>query len=95
MATTVRIDDETRGWLERLRSQLSLATGKRVTLEETLHLLTQRAVHRPEAFLPEVVADAPPDLSDEAWQRILRLPRRYRAVVEPENIDAIAAEDAG
>lgn len=93
MATTVRVDDETRAWLERLRAELSIATGRRLSIEDTLHLLTERAVERKEVLLPELAEDVPPQLSDAAWKRIFALPKRRRVRIRPEDIDLIATED--
>lgn len=93
MATTVRVDDETRAWLERLRAELTLATGRRLSLEETLHLLAERALARKDILLPEVADDAPPDLTDEEWDAIFALPRPWGTTIRVEDIDLIAAED--
>lgn len=92
MATTVRVDDETRGWLERLRAELTLATGRRLSLEETLHLITQRAVERKDVLLPEI-DDTPLPPDDPAWDRIFALPKAWGTFVRPEDIDLIVTED--
>lgn len=92
MATTVRVDDETRAWLERLRAELTLATGRKHSLEEVLHLLTSRAIERKDVLLPEL-DDTPPRLTKQAWDRLFALPKPRRLTIRPEEIDDIVTED--
>lgn len=92
MATTVRVDDETKASLEQLRAELTLATGRRLSIEETLHLLTKRAKERKDALLPEL-EDRPPRLTDAEWDRLLAKAEPWGGTVAPEDIDAIAGED--
>lgn len=93
MATTVRVDDQTREWLERLRGELSAATGRRHSLEEVLHLLTSRALEQKHLLLPELGEDKPPPPDDPIWDRIFALAKPWGASVRPEDIDLLVTED--
>lgn len=44
MATSVKMDEDTKSRLERLQSEIRLKTGKRVTQQEILERLVDRAV---------------------------------------------------
>jgi hypothetical protein len=44
MATSVKTDDDTKSRLERLQAQIRLKTGKRVTQQEILARLVERAI---------------------------------------------------
>lgn len=44
MATSVKMDDDTKSRLERLQAEIRLKTGKRVTQQEILARLVERAV---------------------------------------------------
>lgn len=95
MATTVRIDDRTKQWLEHIRAELTLRTGKRHSLEEVLRLLTGRALERKSALFEEL-ADRPPEVPPAEWRRIFALPRRWGGSrVRPQDIDDVVTEDAG
>lgn len=44
MATSVKMDDDTKSRLERLQAEIRLQTGKRVTQQEILARLVERAL---------------------------------------------------
>jgi len=44
MATSVKMDDETKSRLERLQAEIRLKTGERVTQQEILKRLVDRAI---------------------------------------------------
>jgi hypothetical protein len=44
MATSVEMDDDTKSRLERLQAEIRLKTGKRVTQQEVLARLVERAI---------------------------------------------------
>ncbi|MCT9095439.1 hypothetical protein [Haloarchaeobius sp. HME9146] len=44
MATSVKMDDDTKSRLERLQAEIRLETGKRVTQQEILARLVERAI---------------------------------------------------
>lgn len=44
MATSVKMDDDTKSRLERLQAEIRLKTGKRVTQQEILARLVERAI---------------------------------------------------
>jgi len=44
MATSVKMDDDTKSRLERLQAEIRLKTGKRVTQQEVLARLVERAI---------------------------------------------------
>ena len=44
MATSVKMDDDTKSRLERLQAEIRLRTGKRVTQQEVLARLVERAI---------------------------------------------------
>lgn len=44
MATSVKMDDDTKSRLERLQAEVRLKTGKRVTQQEMLARLVERAI---------------------------------------------------
>jgi hypothetical protein len=44
MATSVKMDDETKSQLERLQAEILLETGEKVTQQEILSRLVERAV---------------------------------------------------
>lgn len=92
VATTLRVDDQTKAKLERLRAELMLATGRRPSLEETLRLLASRAMEHQEVLLPELADDAPPRLTEAQARRLRRLRRRWGVVIPPEDIDAIVGK---
>lgn len=44
MATSVKMDDDTKSRLDRLQAEIQLKTGKRVTQQEILARLVERAI---------------------------------------------------
>jgi hypothetical protein len=44
MATSVKMDDDTKSRLERLQAEIRLKTGKRITQQEILARLVERAI---------------------------------------------------
>ncbi len=69
MGTTVRLRDQDKEKLERLKALLTLSTGKKITQEELLGVLLNNALARGESFLPEVFGEKFP-LSDREFQKI-------------------------
>ncbi|WP_188424620.1 hypothetical protein [Haloferax sulfurifontis] len=55
MATSVKIDDETKSRLERLQTEIRLKTGKRVTQQEILARLVENAVESKADLIDDVL----------------------------------------
>jgi len=51
MATSVKMDEETKSRLERLQAEIRLQTGKRVTQQEILERLVDNATASKEEFI--------------------------------------------
>lgn len=51
MATSVKMDDDTKSRLERLQAEIRLKTGKRVTQQEVLARLVERAIESKADFV--------------------------------------------
>lgn len=64
MATSVKMDDETKSKLEELQAEIKLATGKKVTQQEVLARLVDRTYASKDAFV-ESFRDRTVPLSDE------------------------------
>ena len=64
MATSVKVDDRTKDRLERLQAEIRLQTGRKVTQQEILTRLVERAIES-KAELIDSSRESPFPLSDE------------------------------
>jgi hypothetical protein len=64
MATSVKVDDRTKDRLERLQAEIRLQTGRKVTQQEILTRLVERAIES-KAELIDSFCESPFPLSDE------------------------------
>lgn len=86
MGTTVRVRDEDKGKLERLRAMVTLSAGKKVTQEELLGTLIEDALSRGEGFLSDAFGPRLP-LSDMEFQKVLGLISDWGVETSWEEID--------
>ena len=86
MGTTVRVRDEDKQKLERLRALATCSSGSKVTQEEILGLLLNDALSRGEGFFAEAFGPKLP-LSDDNFKKIMRLVTDWGVETSSEEID--------
>ncbi len=86
MGTTVRVRDEDKEKLERLRALATLSSGSKVTQEDLLGHLLDEALSRGEGFLAGAFGPKLP-LSDEEFQKIMGLVTDWGVETSSEEID--------
>ncbi len=64
MTTSIKVDDETKHKIEKLRAQLLLNTGQKITQQQLVGLLTEWGVNNLE-IIEQIVSDQPTILSEE------------------------------
>jgi hypothetical protein len=69
MGTTVRVRDEDKEKLERLRARAILSSGEKVTQEQLVGFLLDQALSRGESFLVDVFGPKLP-LSDGEFEKV-------------------------
>ena len=72
MGSTVRVRDEDKEKLERLRALAVVTSGQKVTQEELLGVLLDDALSHGESFLTEAFGERKP-VSEKEFERILGL----------------------
>lgn len=65
MATSVKMDDDTKSRLERLQAEIRLKTGNRVTQQEVLARLVERAIESKADLLDSFREERVPVSEDE------------------------------
>jgi hypothetical protein len=88
MGTTVRVRDEDKEKLERLRAMVTLSSGKKVTQEQLLGTLLDDALSRGESFVTETFGPKLP-LSDKDFAKIMGLISDWGVVTSSADIDRI------
>ena len=88
LGTTVRVRDEDKEKLERLRVMAVLATGQKVSQEELLGVVLDDALSHGESFLTERFGHRKP-LSEKDFEKILGLVSDWRVETSSREIDEI------
>ena len=88
MGTTVRVREEDKEKLEKLRALATLASGQKVTQEELLGAVLDDALSHGESFLAETFGERKP-VSDKEFERILGLVSDWGVETAPEEIDQV------
>ncbi len=86
MGTTVRVRDEDKEKLERLRAMATLTSGAKVTQEDLLGLLLDEALSRGEQFLAGAFGPKLP-LSNDQFEKVLGLVEDWGVQTSSEEID--------
>ncbi len=94
MGTTVRLREQDKEKLEKLKALVTLSTGKKVTQEELLGVLLNDALARGENFLPEIFGEKFP-LSDREFQKIKGLISDWGVETSWREIDEILYNPPG
>ncbi|TMH97252.1 hypothetical protein E6H37_00455 [Candidatus Bathyarchaeota archaeon] len=88
MGTTVRIRTEDKEKLARLRAMVTLSSGKRVTQEELLGALIDRALSNREGFVTKALGPKLP-LSDKDFTKVKGLISNWRVETNSQDVDWI------
>ncbi len=88
MGTTVRIRDEDKEKLERLRVLVTLSSGAKVTREQLLGLLINHALSRGEVFVVENFGPNLP-LSDKEFEKVKGLISDWGVETSSQQIDLV------
>ncbi len=88
MGTTVRVRDEDKEKLERLRALATLSSGSKVTQEDLLGRLLDEALAHREEFLAGSFGPKLP-VSDEEFEKILRLATDWSVETSSDEIDQL------
>ncbi len=88
MGSTVRVRDEDKAKLEKLRALATLTSGEKVTQEELLGALLNDALAHGESFLTEAFGEKQP-VSEKEFERILGLVSDWGVETSPEEIDRV------
>lgn len=88
MATSVKVDDETKSRIEELQAKVKLETGEKVTQQEVIRRLVRCEFGSEEAFV-DSFRDAEVPLSEEAIERYLSYTFSSEEPIEEEDIDRI------
>ncbi len=75
MTTSIKVDDETKHKIEKLRAQLLLNTGQKITQQQLVGLLTEWGINNLD-IIEQVVLDQPTILSEDerkAYQKVRKL----------------------
>ena len=86
MGTTVRVRDEDKEKLERLRALATLSSGSKVTQEDLLRHLLDDALSRGEEFLVGAFGPKLP-LSDDEFKKVMGLVTDWGVATSTEEID--------
>jgi predicted transcriptional regulator len=92
MATSVKVDEDTKERLERLQAEIKLQTGRKVTQQELLDRLVARGT-REKATIIESFRDEWDGLSDAGTERFLADTSASGDPVDEEDIDAVLYDD--
>ncbi len=88
MGTTVRVRDEDKEKLERLRAMATLASGQKVTHERLIGVLLDDALSHGESFLAESFGETKP-LSEKEFEKLLGLVSDWGVETSSDDIDQI------
>ena len=88
MGSTVRVRDEDKEKLEKLRALATLASCEKITQEELLGVLLDDALSHGESFLTEAFGERRPVFEKE-FERILGLVSDWGVETSPEEIDRV------
>ncbi len=88
MGSTVRVRDEDKEKLEKLRALAITASGRKVTQETLLGVLLDDALSHGESFLAEAFGEGKP-VSEREFERILGLVSDWGVETGPEEIDQV------
>ena len=86
MATSVKMDEETKSRLEKLQAEIKLETGKKITQQELLRRLVDDA-HTSTSELIESFRETDPSLSDEEIEEFLSGTTAGGDPVDEDDID--------
>jgi hypothetical protein len=88
LGTTVRVRDEDKEKLERLRARATLASGQKVSQEELLGAVLDDALSHGESFLAEAFGERKP-LSGKEFEKLLGLVSDWGVETSSREIDEI------
>lgn len=88
LGTTVRVKDEDKRKLEKLRAMAILASGQKVSQEKLLGALLNDALSHGESFLAESFGERKP-LSMKEFEKLLGLVSDWRVETSSREIDEI------
>jgi len=88
LGTTVRMREEDKQKLERLRAMATLATGQKVSQEELLGAVLDDALSHGESFLAESFGE-PKSLSEEDFEKLLGLVSDWGVETRSQDIDRV------
>ena len=88
MGTTVRVREEDKEKLERLRAMATLSSGRKISQERLLGALLDDALSHGESFLAESFGGSRP-LSEKEFERVLNLVSDWGVETSSEEIDEV------
>jgi hypothetical protein len=88
LGTTVRVRDEDKEKLERLRAMATLASGQKVSQEELLGAVLDDALSHGESFLAETFGEKNP-LSGKGFEKLLSLVSDWGVETSSREIDKV------
>ena len=88
MGTTVRVRDEDKEKLERLRARATLSSGEKVSQEELLGLLLDEALSRGEGFFADAFGPKLP-LSDREFEKVKGMITDWGIETSSQDIDQV------
>ncbi len=88
MGTTVRVREEDKEKLERLRAMATLSSGRKVSQERLLGALLDDALSHGESFLAESFGGSRP-LSEKEFERVLSLVSDWGVETSSDEIDEV------
>ena len=88
MGTTVRVREEDKEKLERLRAMATLSSGRKISQERLLGALLDDALSHGESFLAESFGGSRP-LSEKEFERVLSLVSDWGVETSSDEIDEV------
>ena len=88
MGTTVRLREEDKEKLERLRAMATLSSGRKISQERLLGALLDDALSHGESFLAESFGGSRP-LSEKEFERVLSLVSDWGVETSSDEIDEV------
>ncbi|MFQ5981093.1 MAG: hypothetical protein ACE5OZ_23375 [Candidatus Heimdallarchaeota archaeon] len=88
MTTSIKVDDSTKNQIERLRAQILLSTGQKITQQQLVGLLAGWGVENLET-IKQILLDKPIALHDEEIKAYRKLRKVTGIATSPSEIDEI------
>lgn len=86
MATTVRVQDDDKAFLDELQARYLLATGKRISLDELIHKMVELVEARVDELILE---DRPPKLTEQEVEAFVSGATDWGVRTSEEDIDRV------